>query len=314
MKLLVLAAQPDLPGQRAARGAVDRRRDLPGQRPRDPRAERTLQREIVATGALVEQLRTDAHPDVHDDGAAHRRRAEAEGGGRHQRSADRAGHRRRLPDAAEARTCCWSPTRPAQVLATVGGSPRAARVVAEPAGGARARSPDARACSLLPQPDGILQLVTVPIAIGLAAARDPRHAQRRLPARRRARGAAEADHRQRRRVRHGRPDPGGTLPRDAHAGAGAAGCARAGHLATCTLGGEEYVALPRPLPLAAGDGAAGAGPVALILRSRTEQLQFARRRSTPSWRSRRSSRCCSRRSSASRSRARSPGRSRPSPT
>ena len=40
--------------------------------------------------------------------------------------------------------------------------------------------------SLLPQPNGILQVVTVPIAIELAAPRDPRHAQRRLPARRRA--------------------------------------------------------------------------------------------------------------------------------
>ena len=57
-------------------------------------AENALQREIVATGRLVEQLRTTRAADLHDDGAAHRRRAEAEGGGRHQRSADRAGQRR----------------------------------------------------------------------------------------------------------------------------------------------------------------------------------------------------------------------------
>ena len=42
-----------------------------------------------------------ARADLHDDGAAHRRRAEAEGRGRHRRSADRAGHRERLPEPAE---------------------------------------------------------------------------------------------------------------------------------------------------------------------------------------------------------------------
>ena len=58
MKRAVVAAQPDLSGERDARGALHRRRHLPRQRPRHEEAERTLQREIVAAAALVDNLRT----------------------------------------------------------------------------------------------------------------------------------------------------------------------------------------------------------------------------------------------------------------
>ena len=140
----VVAAQPDLPRQRAARGALDRRRDLRSSTSRVTReAERTLQREIVATGALVDQLRADAHADVHADGAAHRRPAEAEGRGRHQRSAD--GRRTSPSDYQEQlksqpaarherdRAACSRPS---------GDSPRRGRDRRRPAGGPRrARRP-----------------------------------------------------------------------------------------------------------------------------------------------------------------------------
>ena len=100
----------------------------------------------------------------------------------------------------------------------------------------------------------MLQLVTVPIAVGIDAARHPRHAQRRLPARRCARGAAEGDHRQRHRVRHGRPDPGGTLPREQSARSAAA-CASAA-LATCCSATRSTWRCRCPLD-APADGSAG---------------------------------------------------------
>ena len=63
-----------------------------------------------------------------------------------------------------------------------------------------------------------------------------------------------------------------TLPRDDDAALASLLRRRTRH--DVTLGGEEYAVLPRA---AAGAGdPAGAGPVALILRSRTEQLQFFR--------------------------------------
>ena len=57
-------------------------------------AERTLEREIVATAAQVDQLRADAHRDLHADGATHRRRCrKLKAAVDTERSADGAGHR-----------------------------------------------------------------------------------------------------------------------------------------------------------------------------------------------------------------------------
>ena len=161
------------------------------------------------------------------------------------------------------------PGRGARDRRRVAAAPRHRR---RPAGGPRgARRP--RELSLLPQPDGMLQLVTVPIAVGLTQPGDARHAQRRLPARRCARGAAQGDHRQRHRVRHGRQILAATLPREDYA-------ALADRLRTTGISRrarsarEEYVALPRPLRSTAERRRPAAAPVALILRSRTEQLRL----------------------------------------
>ena len=80
------------------------------------------------------------------------------------------------------------------------------------------------------------------------------------------------DHRQRSRVRDGRSDP----RRDAAARAvrrARRPPANDRHLAACTLQNEDYEALSRPLAATDGRRWAASGPVALILRSRTEQLR-----------------------------------------
>src|SRR5262245_5482697 len=157
------------------------------------------------------------------------------------------------------------------VLATVGPAPRASLVVAtEPS--VRRAIQGAESLSLIPQPDGILHLVTVPIILGLshpdilgtlsvgfllddafakqlkqitgseiAFGMDGRVLASTLP--------PEA-----------RPALAGLLdPSKSHA--------------NVTFRDEEYVALPLPLSQVSAAGAAR-GPVALILRSRTEQLRF----------------------------------------
>ena len=157
------------------------------------------------------------------------------------------------------------------VLATIGGSPRIGDIVAsQPA--VKSALTGHEGVSLLPQPDGILQLVTVPISVGLA-----------------------------------QPDILGTLSvgfllDDAFAGqlkqltgsdiafgmdgqvlsttvphadrALLSGILREGASASnVRLRDEEFAVLP--VRLAAGEALPeGGGPVALILRSRTEQLRF----------------------------------------
>ena len=130
--------------------------------------------------------------------------------------------------------------------------------------------------SLLPQPNGILQLVTVPITIGLAQPEILGTLSVGFLLDDALRGAAEADHRQRHRVRHGRPGP----RRDAAARALPGAGERAAHdrhlAAAARRRGLRGAAAPAGAPPAIATGR-GAGPVALILRSRTEQLRFLRR-------------------------------------
>jgi signal transduction histidine kinase len=162
-----------------------------------------------------------------------------------------------------------------RVLATVGASERAATIVASqpPVHDAVAGR---ESFSLLPwSPQGILQLVTVPIAIGLknpeilgtlsvgfllddafanelkkvtgselAFGMDGQILATSLPA---------AD----------RPSLAELLR-------------RTGRSPTVALGAEDYGALPLPLSAVGDSGVPGAGPVALILRSRTETQRFLR--------------------------------------
>jgi signal transduction histidine kinase len=158
------------------------------------------------------------------------------------------------------------------VLATVGASDRAALAVAQqPA--IREALGGREGFSLLPQPDGVLQLVTVPITIGLA------HPE--------ILGTLSVgfrlDHALAEQLKQitGSDIAFGmngqilatTLPHDAQQ-------ALADHLRTAgtsrvQIAGEEYVVLPQPLSAGPATAQApGAGPVALILRSRTEHLRF----------------------------------------
>ena len=81
---LLVADQPDLPGQRAAGGPVHRRRGLPRQRRRhgagrERAAARARGSRHAARGVPQHAVRT-----LHPRGAAHRRPAEAEGGDGHE--------------------------------------------------------------------------------------------------------------------------------------------------------------------------------------------------------------------------------------
>ena len=101
--------------------------------------------------------------------------------------------------------------------------------------------------SFRPHPDGVLQVVTVPISIGTSPARDPGHAQPRLRARRRAGRAASA---RSPRARSPSPSTAACAPRPCpppERAALAPLVERAGRLRACPCDGDEYVAVSRPL-------------------------------------------------------------------
>jgi signal transduction histidine kinase len=159
-----------------------------------------------------------------------------------------------------------------QVLATVGISPRTALDVAsQPA--VRLALAGRESYSLLPQPAGLLQIVTVPIAVGSAPPDilgvlavgflfdDSLAAQLKQ--------ITGSD------MAFGMDGQilSSTLP--ASFRPALVPLLRAGEgPQNVTLGQEEFVATPLPLEPAGEGVAAGAGPVALILRSRTEQSSF----------------------------------------
>jgi signal transduction histidine kinase len=159
------------------------------------------------------------------------------------------------------------------VLATVGTSPRTAAVVATQPGvkGALAGH---ESVSLLPQPDGILQLVTVPMSVGLAhpdilgtlsvgfLLGDAFAAQLKQLS------GSE--------IAFGMDGQilASTLAKDDRAALSAL-LRESGGFANVRLEAGDFAVLP--MPLAAGEALPdGAGPVALILRSRTGQFRFLR--------------------------------------
>jgi signal transduction histidine kinase len=232
-------------------------------------AERTLEREIVATGAQVEQLRadraqtftlmarliadlpklkaaiaTDDPPTV--ENVAH-------------------GYQSQLNASLVLVT-----NKSGQVLYAAGGSPRAAAIAAhQPA--IREALAGRDSVSLLPQPHGILQVVTVPVALeqprgeilGTLSAGflldDALAAQLKK--------ITGSD------VAFGMDGQilASTLPRDQSPAL--ADRLRTSGLSRVLLGAEEYEALPRPLSSGEETVSTQSGPVALILRSRTAQLQ-----------------------------------------
>ena len=156
-----------------------------------------------------------------------------------------------LPSGRRRRPRSWSPT-----------SRRSGRLSAA-----------ARASVLLPQPDGILQLVTVPISIGLV---QPEILGTVSVGFLLDNGlAAQLKEITGNDIAFGMEGQilAATLPREVYAAL--AGRLRTSGVSRLTLAGEDYLVLPRSLSVADTLDALprGVGPVALILRSRTELLR-----------------------------------------
>jgi signal transduction histidine kinase len=232
-------------------------------------AERTLEREIVATGAQIDQLRAErtrtftlmAHliadlpklksaidtndpPTVQDIAR---------------------GYQSQLNASLVVLT-----NRAGELLYSAGGSPRAAAIAAnQPA--VREALAGRDSLSLLPQPNGILQVVTVPVSL---------YVQRPeilgtlsvgfllddalLTDMKRITGSDLAFGMEGQIL-------ASTLPRNQQGAL--ADRLRTSGISRLQLQNEDYEVLSRPLAAEGGRESAVSGPVALILRSRTEQLQ-----------------------------------------
>jgi signal transduction histidine kinase len=235
-------------------------------------AERTLQREIFGTGAEVDQLRaertqtytlmarliadlpklkaaveTNDPPTVNDIASGYQAQLNA--------------------------SLVFVTNKGGEILYATGGSPRAAAIAAnQPA--VREALAGRDSVSLLPQPNGILQVVTVPVALdrprpeilGTLSAGflldDALAAQLK-----RITGSD---------IAFGMDGQilAATLPR--HHYPALADRLRSSGSSRVVLGSEEFEALPRPLSSAGAPASIGSGPVVLILRSRTEQLRSLR--------------------------------------
>jgi signal transduction histidine kinase len=232
-------------------------------------AERTLEREIIATGAQVDQLRaertqtftlmarliadlpklkaameTNDPPTVQDIAVGYQSQLQA--------------------------SLLMVTNRSGQVLFAAGGSPRAAAIASnQPA--VRDALSGKDSISLLPQPNGILQVVTIPVTLERPLREilgtfstgflldDVLAAQLK-----RITGSD---------IAFGMDGQilASTLPREDFPAL--AKRLRTSGISRLPIGGEEYEALPRPLSAGAERDGVTSGPVMLILRSRTEQLQ-----------------------------------------
>ena len=236
-------------------------------------AEDRLQREIIATGALVEQLRTDrartftmmvkliadspmlkAAVDTNDPPTV---------------QGIASGYQDRLNSNLLLVT-----NKAGQVLATVGVPARTAVVVASQPS-VRDAAAGRESFSMLPQPEGMLQLVTVPILIGL---RDP-DIMGTLSVGFLLDDAFAAQLKQitGSEIAFGTDGQilASTLPREDRNALGELMRSVEGSR-NVTLRAEEYVLLPLPLSSGAQAEVPGGGPMALILRSRTEHIRFLR--------------------------------------
>jgi signal transduction histidine kinase len=232
-------------------------------------AERTLEREIIATGAQVDQLRaertqtftlmarliadlpkliaaveTNDPPTVKDIAGGYQAQLNA--------------------------SLVLLTNRAGGLLYAMGGSPRAAAIVAnQPA--IRHALAGKDSVSLLPQPNGVLQVITVPIQVDR-----PSHEifgtlsvgfllDNTLAEQLKKITGSE--------VAFGMDGQilASTLPSDTNGAL--ASCLRATGISRVLLGAEEYESLSRPLAPAEEHDGTASGPVALILRSRTVQLQ-----------------------------------------
>jgi signal transduction histidine kinase len=232
-------------------------------------ADRTLEREIVTTSAQVEQLRNERAQTfmlmarlIAD---LPKLKAAMDTDNPPTVQAIASGYQAQL-----SANLILVTNKTGQVLYTAGGSPRIGIIAAhEPA--VRDALAGHDAMSLLPQPNGILQIVSVPVVLD----RPQREILGTLSAGFLLDDALAA---QLKRITGSDLAFGmdgqilaSTLPREAYPVL--AERLRSQGISRVVIGGEEYEALPRPLapPGIAEPGASG--PVALILRSRTAQLQ-----------------------------------------
>ena len=232
-------------------------------------AERTLQREIVAAAALVDNLRTtrtetftqmarfiaDAPPlkaavDTNDPPTV-------------QDIANR------YQDQVKSNLLIVT-NRAGGVLATVGGSGRSTPILSnEPA--IRDGLAGRETLSLLPQPDGMIQLVTVPVYVGitrpdiLGTLSVGFMLDNALAAQLKQISLSDIAFGMNGQIL------AATLPPEYYPLL--AERLRSAGISRLQLGDEEYEALPRPLASTGDKAPADSGPVALILRSRTAQLQ-----------------------------------------
>ncbi len=233
-------------------------------------AENSLQREITTTGTLVDQFRTSRTQSFTQmarliaDAPKLKAAVDTNDPPTVQDTAD--DYQAQLGSSVLLIT-----NRAGVVLATVGASTRTATVVAaQPA--VQSAIGGHEAVSLLPQPDGILHLVTVPMSVGLAQPDilgtlsvgfllDDAFASQ-------LKQLTGSD------IAFGMDGQvlSSTLPREERQAL--SGLLRQeGAVTNIALRGEEFAV--RPMRLLQGDALPdGGGPVALILRSRTEQLRF----------------------------------------
>jgi len=232
-------------------------------------ADRTLEREILTAGAQVEQLRneraqtytlmarliadlpklkaamaTDDPPTVQDIARGYKTQLSA--------------------------YLMLVTNKTGQVLYAAGGSPRVGVIAAQqPA--VRDALAGHDAASLLPQPNGILQVVSVPVALD----QPRREILGTLSAGFLLDDAFAA---QLKKITGSDLAFGmdgqilaSTLPREAYPALAVR--LRSTDISRVVIAGDEYDVLPRQLAPAAGADGVTSGPVALILRSRTEQLK-----------------------------------------
>lgn len=233
-------------------------------------AEITLQREIVATGTLVDQLRTTRTQTLTTMARLiadiPKLKAAADTNDPHTVQGIAEEYQRQLKSNLLLVT-----NRSGGVLATVGASPRAAAIIAgQPA--IREALAGRESVSLLPQSTGILQLVTVPIAIhpempgtlSVGVLLDDAVAAA-------LKAGTGSD------VAFGMDGQilASTLPPE-HRASLASLLHQPESVHDARIGVQDYVVLARHLadPVVTGDIAAG--PIALILRSRTDQLAALR--------------------------------------
>src|SRR3954467_4097625 len=231
-------------------------------------AERTLEREIIATGAQVDQLRAERTQTftlmAHLIADLPKLKAAMETNDPPTVQDIARGYQAQLQASLLLIT-----NQTGQVLYAAGGSPRAAAIAAnQPA--VRDALAGHDSLSLLPQPNGILQVVTIPVTL-----ERPRHEMLgtfstgfllddALAAQLKKITGSD--------VAFGMDGQILASTRTREYSAALAPHLRASGLSRLQIDGEEYEALRRTLA-AGGDRDGTSGPVALILRSRPEQLQ-----------------------------------------